>query len=52
MQRTYEVFESEFRQRLQAEGVEDGEEAALVAALGDPYREYMRRTRRLVPFLF
>jgi len=28
------------------------EEAALLAALGDPYREYMRRTRRLVPFLF
>jgi protein-S-isoprenylcysteine O-methyltransferase Ste14 len=28
------------------------EEEALVAALGDPYREYMRRTRRLVPFLF
>ena len=28
------------------------EEAALVAALGEPYKEYMRRTRRLVPFLF
>ncbi len=28
------------------------EEAALVAALGDPYREYMRKTRRLVPFVF
>ncbi|HVS87239.1 MAG TPA: isoprenylcysteine carboxylmethyltransferase family protein [Candidatus Acidoferrum sp.] len=28
------------------------EEAALVAALGEPYIEYMRRTRRLVPFLF
>jgi protein-S-isoprenylcysteine O-methyltransferase Ste14 len=28
------------------------EEAALVAALGEPYREYMRRTRRLLPFLF
>ena len=28
------------------------EEAALVAALGDPYRQYMRRTRRIVPFLF
>ncbi|MFZ3217241.1 MAG: isoprenylcysteine carboxylmethyltransferase family protein [Candidatus Acidiferrales bacterium] len=27
------------------------EEAALVAALGQPYREYMRRTRRLVPFV-
>jgi len=28
------------------------EESALVAALGEPYRQYMRRTRRLVPFLF
>jgi protein-S-isoprenylcysteine O-methyltransferase Ste14 len=28
------------------------EEAALVAALGEPYSQYMRRTRRLVPFLF
>jgi protein-S-isoprenylcysteine O-methyltransferase Ste14 len=28
------------------------EEAALVAALGEPYKQYMRRTRRLVPFLF
>jgi len=28
------------------------EEAALVAALGEPYRQYMRRTQRLVPFLF
>jgi protein-S-isoprenylcysteine O-methyltransferase Ste14 len=28
------------------------EEAALVAALGEPYRQYMQRTRRLVPFLF
>lgn len=28
------------------------EEAALVAALGEPYRQYMGRTRRLVPFLF
>lgn len=28
------------------------EESALVAALGDPYKQYMRRTRRLVPFLF
>lgn len=28
------------------------EEAALVAVLGEPYKEYMRRTRRLVPFLF
>lgn len=28
------------------------EEAALLAALGEPYRRYMARTRRLVPFLF
>jgi len=28
------------------------EEAALVAGLGEPYKEYMRRTRRLVPFVF
>jgi protein-S-isoprenylcysteine O-methyltransferase len=28
------------------------EEAALVAALGEPYKQYVRRTRRLVPFLF
>ena len=28
------------------------EEAALVAVLGEPYKQYMRRTRRLVPFLF
>jgi len=28
------------------------EEAALVAALGEPYKDYMRRTRRLIPFLF
>ncbi len=28
------------------------EEAALVAALGEPYKRYVRRTRRLVPFLF
>jgi protein-S-isoprenylcysteine O-methyltransferase Ste14 len=27
------------------------EEAALVAALGEPYREYMGRTQRLVPFV-
>jgi protein-S-isoprenylcysteine O-methyltransferase Ste14 len=27
------------------------EESALVAALGDPYKEYMRRTHRLVPFV-
>lgn len=28
------------------------EEAALTAALGEPYKQYMLRTRRLVPFLF
>jgi protein-S-isoprenylcysteine O-methyltransferase Ste14 len=28
------------------------EEAALVAVLGQPYKKYMRRTQRLVPFLF
>lgn len=28
------------------------EESALVAALGEPYQRYMRRTRRLVPLLF
>lgn len=28
------------------------EEAALLAALGEPYKQYIRRTRRLVPFLF
>jgi protein-S-isoprenylcysteine O-methyltransferase Ste14 len=28
------------------------EEAALVAALGEPYKQYIRRTQRLVPFLF
>jgi protein-S-isoprenylcysteine O-methyltransferase Ste14 len=28
------------------------EESALVAALGAPYEEYMRRTSRLIPFLF
>jgi protein-S-isoprenylcysteine O-methyltransferase len=28
------------------------EEAALIAALGEPYKQYMRRTRRLIPFLF
>lgn len=28
------------------------EEAALVASLGEPYKQYMRRTRRLIPFLF
>jgi protein-S-isoprenylcysteine O-methyltransferase Ste14 len=27
------------------------EESALVLALGEPYRNYMLRTRRLVPFL-
>ena len=28
------------------------EEAALTAALGEPYRQYVARTWRLVPFLF
>ena len=28
------------------------EESALVAVLGEPYKQYMRRTRRLIPFLF
>jgi protein-S-isoprenylcysteine O-methyltransferase Ste14 len=28
------------------------EEAALATALGAPYREYVERTWRLVPFLF
>jgi protein-S-isoprenylcysteine O-methyltransferase Ste14 len=28
------------------------EEGALVQALGEPYRDYMRRTPRLVPYLF
>ena len=28
------------------------EESVLVAALGEPYQQYMRRTRRLIPFLF
>ena len=28
------------------------EESALAGALGEPYQQYMRRTRRLVPFLF
>jgi len=27
------------------------EEQALVAALGEPYKQYMRRTRRIIPFL-
>ncbi len=27
------------------------EERALLAALGEPYRQYMQRTRRIVPFL-
>jgi protein-S-isoprenylcysteine O-methyltransferase Ste14 len=30
----------------------DVEERALVAVIGDPYRRYMRRTKRFVPFLF
>lgn len=28
------------------------EESVLAAALGEPYQQYMRRTQRLVPFLF
>lgn len=28
------------------------EESVLAAALGEPYQNYMRRTRRLIPFLF
>jgi protein-S-isoprenylcysteine O-methyltransferase len=28
------------------------EEKALIGALGEPYREYMGRTRRLIPFVF
>jgi len=28
------------------------EEQALVETLGTPYREYMNRTKRLIPFLF
>lgn len=28
------------------------EEAALSAALGDPYRDYMRRTKRLIPAIY
>lgn len=28
------------------------EEDALITALGDPYRQYMRHTTRLIPFLF
>jgi protein-S-isoprenylcysteine O-methyltransferase Ste14 len=28
------------------------EESALVAVLGEPYKQYMRHTRRLIPFLF
>jgi protein-S-isoprenylcysteine O-methyltransferase Ste14 len=27
------------------------EESALVSSIGDPYREYMKRTKRLVPFV-
>jgi protein-S-isoprenylcysteine O-methyltransferase Ste14 len=27
------------------------EEAALIAALGERYKNYMRRTQRLVPFV-
>ena len=28
------------------------EERALIAALGEPYKQYMQRTRRIIPFLF
>jgi protein-S-isoprenylcysteine O-methyltransferase len=28
------------------------EEGALQAGLGDPYKNYMRRTKRLVPFIY
>lgn len=28
------------------------EESVLAAALGEPYQNYMRRTRRLIPFVF
>jgi len=28
------------------------EESALLAALGEPYQQYLRRTHRLIPFLF
>ena len=28
------------------------EEAALLQAFGDEYRAYMRRTKRLIPFIF
>jgi protein-S-isoprenylcysteine O-methyltransferase Ste14 len=28
------------------------EEAAFLAALGEPYQQYVRRTHRLIPFLF
>jgi len=28
------------------------EEAALLAALGDEYRDYMQRTRRLIPSIY
>jgi protein-S-isoprenylcysteine O-methyltransferase Ste14 len=28
------------------------EEAALSEALGEPYREYMKRTKRLIPFIY
>ncbi len=30
----------------------DVEEAALAQALGEPYVDYMRRTRRLIPFIY
>jgi protein-S-isoprenylcysteine O-methyltransferase Ste14 len=28
------------------------EEAALLRAIGQPYRDYMRRTKRFIPFVF
>jgi protein-S-isoprenylcysteine O-methyltransferase Ste14 len=28
------------------------EEAALLAALGEPYEKYIRRTYRLIPYIF
>ena len=28
------------------------EERMLVAALGDPYREYMKNTKRFIPFIY
>jgi protein-S-isoprenylcysteine O-methyltransferase Ste14 len=28
------------------------EERALIEGIGEPYREYMSRTRRLIPFIY